>query len=142
MTWPSQYQDRLLEWSRLRADCRTLVPESALLAINDWWQRAPMVNHHLHWDDWRDWPDPWTLLADDIWCDVAKALGICYTLMLVDRQDLGTVTMASDGESNLVLIDQGKYILNWAPGEIVNIHSIAKEIQRTLVPQQLQHHLR
>lgn len=142
MIWPSQYQDRLLEWSQIRADCRTHDLESSLLAVNDWWQRAPMVNHHLHWDDWRDWPDPWTLLADDIWCDVAKALGICYTLMLVDHTDVQDFAMITDGESNLVQVNQGKYILNWAPGEILNTRSTTREIRKTVVPQQLQHHLR
>lgn len=140
--WPNQYQERLLEWSRLRNHCQTADLEECLNLINDWWQRAPVVNHYLHWDDWRDWPDPWTLLAEDIWCDVAKALGICYTLMMIDHPDITDYQMVTDNETNLVLVNQGKYILNWAPGEIVNTHSEVNEIKKTVLPEQLKHHLR
>ena len=101
-----------------------------------------MVNHHLHWDDWRDWPDPWNLLADNIWCDVAKALGIMYTLLLVEHKDIVDIQMITDDEANLVLINDGKYILNWAPGEIVNISSTPRSIKKSVVPEQLKHLLR
>lgn len=140
--WPNEYQERLLEWSRLRNLCRESSLEDCLDRINDWWQRAPVVNHYLHWDDWRDWPDPWTLLAEDIWCDVAKSLGICYTLMMIDHPDITDYQMVTDNETNLVLVNQGKYILNWAPGEIVNTHSEVNEIKKTVLPEQLKHHLR
>ena len=57
------------------------------------------------------------------YCDLAKALGIVYTLLLLDRQLYTDLEIISTGQDNLVQIDSGKYILNWAPGEVLNTNS-------------------
>lgn len=46
-----------------------------------------------------------------------------YTLLLLDRQLYTDLEIISTGQDNLVQIDHGKYILNWAPGEVLNINS-------------------
>lgn len=132
--WPDRYEDRLSQWYQLRQDNQTNDLETALLAINDWWQRAPVVNHYLHWDDLATWPDPWDLLADNHFCSLAKALGIVYTLHMMDRDDITTMSIADNGDSNdnLVLVNEGKYILNWAPGQLLNITSKQVSIRRNV----------
>ena len=143
MIWSNKFQDRFLEWNRLRTDILSMSKDQALLEVNNWWQRAPMVNHYLHWDDWHEWPDPWTLLSDDVWCDVAKALGIMYTLMLAQHPEITDYHMIKCTESNLVQVDRGKYILNWAPGEIVNIFTNEDyTIEQTIEQKQLEYHLK
>ena len=131
---PIRYEDRLSQWHQLRQDNQTNDLETALLAINDWWQSAPIVNHYLHWDDLTTWPDPWDLLADNHFCNLAKALGIVYTLHMLDRPDITAVEITSNGDSddNLVQVNQGKYILNWAPGELLNITSKQVSIKRSI----------
>ena len=57
------------------------------------------------------------------YCDLAKALGIVYTLLLLDRQLYTDLEIISTGQDNLVQIDSGKYILNWAPGQVLNTNS-------------------
>jgi hypothetical protein len=123
--WPNRYEDRLSRWLRLREDNRDNDLETALLNINDWWQQPPWVPYYLHWDDMEDWPDPWDLLADNHFCSVAKALGIVYTLHMISRPDITTLQMAvnRDSADNLVLVNEGKYILNWTQGQLVNITS-------------------
>lgn len=125
MVWPTRYEDRLSEWVRLRRDNHNNDLETALLSINDWWQQAPWIPYYLHWDDMDDWPDPWDLLADNHFCSVAKALGIIYTIHMIGRSDITTLQMAinRDSADNLVLVEQGKYILNWTQGQLVNITS-------------------
>lgn len=132
--WPDRYDDRLSQWYRLRQDNQTNDLETALLAINDWWQRAPIVNHYLHWDDLSTWPDPWDLLADNHFCNLAKALGIVYTLHMINRDDITAVEITDNGDSedNLVLVNEGKYILNWAPGQLLNITSKQVSIRRSV----------
>ena len=135
--WPQTYEDRLASWCQLRETNQTNNLEVALLAVNDWWQAAPLSNHYLHWDDCRNWPDPWDLLADNIYCSLAKALGIVYTLHLIDRSDIDNMQLAQsqDGNDNLVLINKGLYILNWAWGEMLNISSEQVDIKRVLEAQ-------
>lgn len=125
--WSSTFDARLQAWHRLRQDCQGLTTADALLAINQWWFQSPWQPYHLHWDDLEDWPDPWELLADNYFCDVARGLGILYTITLLDRGDLAPAKLVlTDDDLNLVLIDQTKYILNWNTDEIVNTSLILK----------------
>ena len=129
----TQYEDRLVQWNQLRVDNQTNNFETALLAINDWWQLLPLDLHYLHWDDVERWPDPWDLLADGIFSSTAKSLGIIYTLKLINRPEINNLQFAQTTEGdNLVLVNQGKYILNWAPGELLNTRTSKIQITQTM----------
>ena len=133
-----KFEDQLIQWNQLREDNLSNDLEIALLAINDWWQLLPLDSHYLHWDDAERWPDPWDLLADGVFCSVAKSLGIVYTLYLIDRPEINEIQLAETAEGdNLVLLNQGKYILNWAPGEILNTRTLKTQILKTLDTQVL-----
>lgn len=128
-----EFEDRLVQWNQLRDDNQSNDLETALLAINDWWQMLPLDLHYLHWDDVERWPDPWDLLADSVFCSVAKSLGIVYTLHMINRPEINDLQFAQTTEGdNLVLVNQGKYILNWAPGELLNIDTAEIEITQTM----------
>ena len=119
--WPVNFADRLSAWADLRSRCQSLDLEPALTAVNQWWFNSPWQPYYLHWDDQPNWPDPWQLLSDNVYCDLAKALGILYTISLMDRADMADAELVStkDG-SNLVLVAKRKYILNWNKDSIVN----------------------
>jgi hypothetical protein len=119
--WPQTFDARLSSWARLRDQCQSLDLEPALTAINLWWSVSPWRPYYLHWDDQPSWPDPWQLLSDNVYCDLAKALGILYTISLLDRADMADATLVLTEEGdNLVQVAQGKYILNWNPDTVVN----------------------
>jgi hypothetical protein len=138
--WPSKFEQRLSAWNNLRYDCRQLDTESALTQINQWWHMAPWKAYHLHWDDRPDWPDPWQLLSDNIYCDLARGLGILYTISLLDRADLTSAKLVlTDEGTNLVLVEKEKYILNWDKETIVNTNqeiTIKKQLTQSTVKQQ------
>jgi hypothetical protein len=123
--WPTTFEARLTSWNFLREQCQDLPVEPALSRINDWWFRAPWQPYYLHWDDQKSWPDPWQLLSDNVYCDVARSLGILYTITLLDRADMAPFRLVlTDDDRNLVLVAKEKYILNWESGNIVNtIHA-------------------
>jgi hypothetical protein len=52
-----------------------------------------------------------------------------------------SLSVAQTDRGNLVLVNHGKYILNWAPGELLNIDSTAITITRQISAEQLQQHL-
>jgi hypothetical protein len=113
--WPVKFEQRLIAWNQLRTTSKNLPIDQALANINNWWNNTPWRAYHLHWDDCTTWPDPWELLSDNIYCDIARGLGILYTIAMLDRDDLEDVIFAATDQGNLVLIDSGKYILNWGP---------------------------
>lgn len=121
MIWTAPFSDRLRAWQCLRDECADIPLADALVAINRWWHRAPWTPYWLHWDDRADWPDPWQLLENPYLCPVARALGIMYTVVLMQRSDMQDAEMIETNDHNLVLVGHQKYILNWDPEHIVNI---------------------
>lgn len=137
--WPRQFETRLQGWHILRSDCHMLDTESCLQKINHFWMNTPWKPYYLHWDDQNSWPDPWQLLADDIYCDLARSLGIVYTILLLDRTDIGSVSIVETDQGNLVQVQGGKYILNWNPDTIVNNQSTEIRAIRSLDSSKLVH---
>ena len=118
--WFKTFEERLASWNQLRQQAASADIDSALLAINFWWFQTPWRAYHLHWDDQLDWPDPWQLLSDNLYCPLARGLGILYTIALLDRPDLQDAVLLEVNGDNLVLINKKKYILNWDLHNIVN----------------------
>ena len=135
--WASTFAGRLESWYGMRQKCHALSVESTLITINSWWCTTPWQPYYLHWDDQLTWPDPWQLLNDNVYCDLARALGILYTISLLDRADLtdATLVLSQDGH-NLVMVDKSKYILNWNSDTVVNTNQ-AIEIHRQLSQSQI-----
>lgn len=140
--WPNNFGERLESWAEIRQQCLTLDAESSLLKINAWWFQTPWTAYHLHWDDKLDWPDPWQLLSDNIYCSVARGLGILYTIAMLDRQDMQDACMIEYHSDNLVLVNQEKYILNWDPDQIVNISLGTSKSQRSVSQEQVKQKIR
>ena len=88
----------------------------------------------MHWDLVKDWPDPWDLIAENTYCDLAKCLGISYTILMLDRTDINSLSIQETKENEyIVSLNQGKYILNWDVGQVLNINSTNNlEITRSM----------
>ena len=130
--WQPRFDDRLLEWRELREQSKQLDLDQALVSVDSWWQRAPISNHYLHMDEVEKWPLPWDLLADDIYCDLAKCLGICYTLMLIKHKDIESIRILQLEDFYVVEVNFN-YILNYIPNEIVNTNTLPDlKIKRSL----------
>ena len=138
--WPATFSARLESWNALRDSCANLPLDQALATINEWWFNVPWKPYYLHWDDQQDWPDPWQLLSDNIFCDLARGLGILYTITLLDRADLTSARLVlTDSGDNLVSVSKEKYILNWDRDTIVNTNQevkIKKQLTQQAVKQQ------
>jgi hypothetical protein len=133
--WPKTFAERLASWSNLRRHCETMTAHDAATAINSWWFDAPWRPYHLHWDDRKNWPDPWQLLDDNLYCSVARGLGIMYTIAMLDHPDLQDAVLVEVDGDNLVLVSKEKYILNWDRGTVVNINPSYKNNTRRSIAQ-------
>jgi hypothetical protein len=135
--WPRTFDARLASWYKLRADCQNQPLHQALTAINFWWFDSPWCPYHLHWDDLTQWPDPWQLLEDNVFCDIARGLGMLYTIVLIDRPDLQNTRFVAATAHNLVLPPGEKYILNWDRSGVVNINLTLDNPRHSVDQQQL-----
>jgi hypothetical protein len=133
--WKLKPDDRLDRWKQFRKRLGTLPIESALAECAEFWQNAPFTPYYLDHLDQENWPDPWQLVYENYYCDLAKALGIVYTLHLSEHgKELSmSIKVYQDpltrGQYNLAWIDQGKYVLNFIADEIVNRTQIPKELK-------------
>ena len=118
----STYEARLQDWFQLRTSVTSLPIEQQCITIDKWWQDAPLVTHHLHPQDVDNWPDPWELLSENTYCEVARALGMCYTLHLIGITDIELVLARNNTAEDvvLVLVDNAKYILNYWPDTVIS----------------------
>ena len=140
--WPRTFAERLESWAQLRTQASTADVETALRAINSWWFQTPWRAYHLHWDDRAVWPDPWQLLSDDLYCTLARGLGILYTITMLDRQDLQDAVLAEFDSDNLVLVAKEKYILNWDSTTVVNINPTGSRPRHSVTQEQIKQQIR
>jgi hypothetical protein len=118
------FDTRLQNWFELRKELENLDLATKCVEIDKWWQYAPLVNHYLHYDFIDQWPGPWELLVENMYCTIARALGMCYTLLLigVDNIEMVEATDQNNEDVVLVLVDSAKYILNYWPDTVLNNH--------------------
>ena len=124
--WKDTIDKRLTKWQEFRNKLNSMEFGDALEKTAELWRTVPCRSFYLDPSEPDTWPDPWELLVDNYYCDVAKCLGIIYTIYFTnhsDKLDLAVrVYENSDprGLHTVVWINDGDYILNWTDGEIVN----------------------
>lgn len=128
------YDARLQSWYDLRASINQTDIKTKCVMIDKWWQHAPLVNRYLHILDSNTWPGPWDLLVENSYCTLARGLGMCYTLLLLQINDI-KLAEASDNLGDdclLVLVDNAKYILNYHPDTVISNKINDFTIKRTI----------
>lgn len=109
--WAQSYEDLLLEWAALRDQAKGLPLEEALTLIHKWWNTAPIVNNTVHFTDPDNWPLPWDLLTQPAYCDVAKCLGIAYTLILINHAEIHNMVLQQTASDTYLQINKSAYTL-------------------------------
>ena len=133
--WKLKASERIARWRDFRKNLESLSLDQAVADTMDFWSNCPFTPYYLEADRPAEWPNPWTLLADNYYCDLAKCLGIVYTLSLSSHVDAAVpeIHIYRDEISrltyHLAVFDQGKYVVNFLDNEIVNIKSLNKTMQ-------------
>lgn len=116
------YDNIFKNWYRMRLSLEAADTKTKCIEVDKWWQKVPLVNHYLHTDFVKDWPNPWELISENHYCNIARGLGMFYTLYLLGVTDIEFVEAKdyNNEEVILVLVDNAKYILNYWPDTVVN----------------------
>lgn len=116
------FQNRLRDWRNFRESLTNKDTKDICIETDKYWQNSPIMNHYLHPVDIDNWPDPWQLLDDNLYCPYARALGMIYTLVMLGISDIDLVEGTDHNSIDvvLVLVDRAKYVLNYWPNTVVN----------------------
>ena len=123
--WFNESPDnRILSWRawRDKLEEKSLDEVAEIVAAD--WAKVPTVTHYLAPDQILDWPNPWQLITDNLYCDLSITLGMYYSLALLEHPTMTDLKLqvykTCDGWLNLSLMNQGKYVLNYNHGKVVN----------------------
>lgn len=117
---------RLRAWRDFRLAIDAKPFEQALQSTVELWHVAPFTPYYLDPEDHQNWPSPWQLIEENIYCDIAKCLGIMYTVLLTRHGQNLDVELRmyqnknNNHEYNLAWFNQGKYIANLIDQAVVN----------------------
>ena len=127
--------DRLSRWKAFRLSLNDFSLGKAVELTNELWSACPFTPFYLDPTDCANWPDPWTLLDENYYCDLAKVLGIIYTLHLCDHgknlcPELRIYSnMNTRHTYHIAYLCDGKYVLNLFEAEVVNKEHINQELK-------------
>jgi hypothetical protein len=128
--WKLKANERLARWREFRKNLDTLSLNDAVYEVANFWTGCPFTPYYLDIEKPNEWPDPWTLIEENYYCDIAIALGMLYTIRFTEHNPQVELRVYYDPESrvyyNLAWIDDGKYVLNMTEGEVVNKTQIAE----------------
>lgn len=114
------FYERLQSWVDLRSTLRSVDTATQCDSVDRWWQHAPLMQHYLHPLDTTSWPDPWQLLSENEYCQVARGLGMCYTLHLIGRTDFDLAEAVDEYGDEYIIVRCDKYAMNWHPRSVLN----------------------
>jgi hypothetical protein len=117
-------KDRLVYWKEFRNKIE--LSESPFEETVKLWNSAPFVNDFLDYNDPSTWPDPWHLIIDNRYDQLALCLGMLYTIKLTQRfsDTYCEIHMSISGpksEPSFFLIVDQTHVLNFEYGSVSSI---------------------
>ena len=133
--WKLDVSERMAHWRAFRLTLGNLNLEDAIQATADFWQNCPHKPYYLDPTDPDNWPSAWELITENYYCDIAKALGMLYTIAYSAHGNNLPMKMCvyydseTGYEYNLAIFLEGKYIINLLDGQVVNNNSIDEKFK-------------
>ena len=126
----SSPNERLAKWKQFRDTLET--SNNPFKDVAEFWSHAPFVSNFLDPQNSNSWPDPWHLILDGRFDDLAIALGMLYTLQLTQRFmgsrfEIHMSIVSQNKPPSFWLVVDGCYALNYQYKEVVAVERVANE---------------
>lgn len=128
-------RERLSLWRQFRQELDLLPIDKAINEANKLWSSCPFTPFFLSLDDIDNWPSPWQLIEENYYCDLAKCLGLVYTLYLTKHKPTlhPEIRIYYDSASkhtyHIAYLCHGKYVLNLIDNDVVNKEHINQQLK-------------
>jgi hypothetical protein len=128
-------KNRLSDWKLFRNKLSQSTLSDAVSKTQELWQSCPFIPFYLDPENPKEWPDPWQLITENYYCDLAKTLGMLYTLHLTAHKDQLFPELriyfnpTTRYYYHVVWLCQGKYVLNLIENKVVNKEHINQELK-------------
>lgn len=95
--------------------------KSQLDEVAKYAQNIPIRSRMIDYYTPEDWPSPWEILSERLFCHSGTSLLICYTIKLINSDCNLTIELIDDGEDiYLVPVVDNKHVLNYQLGVVSN----------------------
>jgi len=125
--WQMSSDQRLKEWRVFRNEILEIDDDIKVLKlVADWWKLAPISTRAIDVYDDSTWPNPWDLIHKGELDENAIALGMCYTLQLIDWPC--TLQLIQDNKQNeikLIILVDDEHVLNYTYNEVIDNTTIS-----------------
>jgi hypothetical protein len=131
--WKLEASERLTHWRVFRLSLANTNLEQAISATAELWQNCPYSAYYLDPTVPAQWPNAWELISENYYCDLAKSLGMLYTIAFSEHghnlpMEIRVYNDLETGlEYNLSVFAEGKYVINFEDAKIVNIQQVEKK---------------
>ena len=132
-------EERLRHWKEFRLSLNeTLTDKEHLLMTMKYWHQFPLVNRYIDPYDPEQWPTPWELIHENLFCRSSFAYMMEQTLLKsidgrwnTDRLKLLYVVDKELNEEFIVLVADNKYVINYDLDQIINFDKLVKVCHTT-----------
>lgn len=117
--------ERLITWKEFRSNLET--SPSPLEEVAAFWSRAPFVSPFLDPLSPEHWPDPWHLVLDNRYDELAISLGMLYTIKLTHRfadSEYEIHMTSQNNNKNYFLVIDKNYVLNYEYGSVCGLNAV------------------
>jgi hypothetical protein len=116
--------ERLLAWKSFRNQLES--DNSPFQSVVEFWAKAPLVNFYLDPNQPSCWPDPWHLIIDGRYDDLAVVLGMLYTIKLTDRfSNINLeIYMSAEEKNTIFFLKADKNILNLEYNRVIDVSKL------------------
>ena len=119
--------ERLIKWKDFRQQLET--SQDPFADVASFWSKAPFVNSFINPENMSQWPDPWHLVLDNRYDDLAICLGMLYTIKLTQRFmdsnfEIHTSMSGQKKSQSFFLVVDKKHVLNYEYASAVDIEQL------------------
>ena len=113
-------KERLLSWRELRNQITNQQESDKYETLLRWWAKAPICAYSIDASDCSQWPTPWELLNENMFCTSAVAFMMAHTLALAgfDRDRMRLAFIRGNDDERLVLVIDNQFVLNYSYAEV------------------------